>query len=190
MEIYKINSAKRRKALKYVVKENVKTSNSLVKFCYGLTIALRILAFVLGIANILYVLLISDYLVEMFFLIMTFGFPYGISFLPATFYSVSCAVEYRLRRRETITLTNDGFVYSYHDDRVGLLNNTIFGFNVLYEKIRSFDYNTKTSCITLYGSFIVDTYENDELKVSNEYNEFTLLNVFECDVKEIIERRI
>ena len=55
MQFYEINQGKRKKAIKQVVKANVKTSKGFVKFCYGLTWFLRILAVILGLANILYV---------------------------------------------------------------------------------------------------------------------------------------
>lgn len=186
METFNVDPAKRKKALKQVVKKNVKDAKGFPKFCYGLTITLRILACVLGLANILYVIFLSSYAVDIIFLIMTFGFPYGLSFMSAIVYIISCGGEYRLRRRETITLANGGFVYSYHDDRVGL-KDTIFGFNVLYDRIQRFEYDKKTRCITLYGSILVDTYENGELKSSDEYNEISLLDVFEVDVKELLE---
>lgn len=187
METYNVDSSKRKKALKQVVKKNVRNAKGFPKFCYGLTIALRVLACVLGLANILYVIFLSDYVVDIIFLIMTFGFPYGLSFMSAIVYIISCGGEYRLRRRETITLANGGFVYSYHDDRVGL-KDTIFGFNVLFEKIQRYDYDAKTRCITLYGSVIVDMYEDGELKSSDEYNEISLLDVFEIEVKDLLEK--
>lgn len=41
-------------------------------------------------------------MVDIIFLIVTFGFLFGLSFLPATVYIVSAGGEYRLRRRETM----------------------------------------------------------------------------------------
>ena len=177
MRSFEINQSKRKKAIKQVVKANVKTAKGGVKFCYGLTWFLRILAVFGGLANILYVVFLSNYIVDIIFLIMTFGFPYGLSFLSAIVYIISASGEYRLRRRETITFANGGFVYSYHDDRAGL-SNTIFAFNVLYDK---------TKVLTLYGKIIGDTYENDELKASDEYNEISLLDVYDFSVKQLLD---
>lgn len=103
MQSYEINHGKRKKAIKQVVKANVKNAKGIVKFCHGLTWFLRILAVILGLANILYVVFLSSYVVDIIFLIMTFGFPYGLSFLSAIVYIISAGGEYRLRRRETIT---------------------------------------------------------------------------------------
>lgn len=186
MRSFEINQSKRKKAIKQVVKANVKTAKGGVKFCYGLTWFLRILAVFGGLANILYVVFLSNYIVDIIFLIMTFGFPYGLSFLSAIVYIISASGEYRLRRRETITFANDGFVYSYHDDRAGL-SNTIFAFNVLYENISRYNYDDKTKVLTLYGKIIGDTYENDELKASDEYNEISLLDVYDFSVKQLLD---
>ena len=101
-------------------------------------------------------------------------------------YIISAGGEYRLRRRETITFANGGFVYSYHDDRVGL-SDAIFAFNVLYENISKYEYDDKTKILTLYGKIIGDTYENGELKTSDEYNEISLLDVYDFSVKQLLD---
>ena len=186
MQSYETNQGKRKKAIKQVVRVNVKTSKGFVKFCYGLTWFFRILAVILVLANILYVVFLSSYVVDIIFLIMTFGFPYVLSFLSAIVYIISAGGEYRLRRRETITFANGGFVYSYHDERVGL-SDAIFAFNILYKNISKYDYDDKTKILTLYGKIIGDTYENGELKTSDEYNEISLLDVYDFSVKQLLD---
>lgn len=100
MQTYCPDKSKRKKALKSIIKINIKQSKGFVKFCYGATWFLRILAVVLGIANILYVIFMSDYMVDILFLIITFGFPYAFSYLPATVYIISASGEYRFRKQE------------------------------------------------------------------------------------------
>lgn len=187
MHSFGVNQRKRKKAIKQLVKANVKEAKGFVKFCYGLTWFFRILAVILGLANILYVVFLSRYvMIDILYLLMTFGFPYGLSFLPATVYIVSASVEYCMRRRETITFVDGGFVYSYHDDRVGL-SDSIFAFNVLYENISKYDYDDKAKILTLYGKIVGDTYENGELKESDEYNEISLLDVYDFSVKQLLD---
>ena len=48
MQSYETNQGKRKNAIKQIVKTNVKTTKGFVKFCYGLTWFLRILAVILG----------------------------------------------------------------------------------------------------------------------------------------------
>ena len=93
MDTYKVDSAKRKKVLTQVIKENVKNARGFSKFCYVLTMVLRIIAFVLGFVNILYVVFFSSYALDIIYLIMTFGFPYGLSFLSAIVYIISCDGE-------------------------------------------------------------------------------------------------
>lgn len=185
MGTYNVNPAKREKALRQITKKEVKSAKGFPKFCYGLTIALRVLACVLGLANILYVIFLSNYAVDIVFLIITFGFPYLLSFISAAVYAGSCSGEYRLRRRETITLANGGFVYSYHNDLMGLGDN-IISLNVLYDKVKRFEYDEKTRCITLYGCILLDIYENGGLISSDELGEISLLNIFEIDVADLM----
>ena len=186
MQSFEVNQRKRKKAIKQLVKTNVKEAKGFVKFCYGLTWFFRILAVILGLANILYVVFLSRNVLDIIYLLMTFGFPYGFSFISAIVYIVSASSEYWLRRRETITFTNGGFVYSYHDDRVGL-SDSIFAFNVLYENISRYDYDDKTKILTLYGKIVGETYENGELKESDEFNEVSLLDVYDFSVKQLLD---
>ena len=79
----------KRKALKQVVKENLKASKGFVKFCYVLTFLLWITAVILGILNIIYVIQHNNPL-ALVFLILTFLFPFLFSALPATVYIVAC----------------------------------------------------------------------------------------------------
>lgn len=185
MKTYDVDGKKRKKALKRIVKVNIKDSKGFVKFCYGLTWFLRTLAVALGIANIIYVMFFSNHFVEIIFLIMTFGFPYGLSYLSAIVYIISAGGEYRLRRRETITLANDGFVYGYHDDRVGL-SDAVFGFNVSYNKIEKYEYDEGTKLLTLYGTIVGNTYENGEFKNSDEYNQISMLDVYDISINKLL----
>lgn len=186
MQSYKVNQGKRKKAIKQLVKTNVKAAKGFVKFCYGLTWFLRILAVILGLANILYVVFLNRDAFNPFFLIAIVGYTYGLSFLPAAVYIFSISNEYSLRKREAITFVDGGFVYSFHDDRVGL-SDSIFAFNVLYENISRYDYDDKTKILTLYGKIVGETYENGELKESDEYNEISLLDVYDFSVKQLLD---
>ncbi|MGN0005333.1 MAG: hypothetical protein ACI37Z_05125 [Candidatus Gastranaerophilaceae bacterium] len=187
MYSYEVNESKRKKAIKQVVNANVKTARVGIKFCYGLTWFLRILAVLLGLGNILYVVFFSSYVLDLVFLVITFGFPYCLSFLSAIVYIISAGGEYRLRKKETITFSNGGFVYSYHDDRVGF-SDVIFAFNVLYENISKIEYDDRTKMLTLHGKIIGDTYENGELKASDTYNEISLLDVYDFSLKQLLNK--
>lgn len=189
MKKYDVNNKKRKQAMKQLVKINIKSAKGFIKFCYGLTIALRVLACVLGLANILYVIFLSDYAVDIIFLIMTFGFPYLFSFLPATVYIVSCGGEYRFRRRESLTTTDTGFMYSYHDDRSNITTER-FSYNIVYENITRIEYSEKTKVITLFGDIVEETYHGGSLSDKSDWAQVTFLNIFDIDVAEMVKREI
>ena len=180
-----VDSGEKRKALKQIVRENVKGSKGFVKFCYVLTFLMRTAAVILGILNIIYVIRHENPL-ALIFVIITFLFPYLLSFLPATVYVVSCGGELRFRRKEIITSEKGGFTYSYHDDRAGL-ENSLFVFHIIYDRIRRWEYNEKTRCLTLYGSIALDVYKDGELETSEEYEGIDFLNVYEVDIKKLID---
>lgn len=186
MHAYDINQGKRKKAIRQVVKVNTKNAKGFVKFCYGLTWFLRILAIILGLANILYVAYLSSYIVDIVYPIMAFGVPYGFSFLSATVYIISASREYSFRKRETIILEDNGFVYSYHDDRIVLLD-TIFVFRAAYENICKYDYDAKTKILTLYGKIVGYIYENGEQKEICEINEVSLLDTYDVSLKQLLD---
>ena len=185
MKTYDVDTKKRKKALKRIVKKNIKSSKGFVKFSYMLTTILRMIAIVLGCLTVINVAFISHDLLDIIDLFFTFFIPYAFSFIPAIVYIISAGGEYRLRRRETITLAKDGFVYGYHDDRVGL-SDAVFGFKVSFNKIQKFEYDENTKLLTLYGTIVGNTYENGELKDSNEYNQISLLDIYEISINELL----
>lgn len=178
---------KKRKALKSIARANLKDAKSSVKFCYGLTIFLRVLAVVLAGANILYILFVSKDAIDAIFLIMTFGFPFALSFLPAIVYTMSTSSEYRMRRNETVKLMRDyGLVYCYQDNRAGLTN-PVFTFSVQYNDIKDCVYNEKTKLLRIRGKIIGEVYENGELKSSDEYTEISFLDVYGVSIQEMLK---
>lgn len=178
---------KKRKALKSIARANLKDAKSFVKFCYGLTIFLRVLAVALAGANILYILFVSKDAIDAIFLIMTFGFPFAFSFLPATVYTMSTSSEYRMRRNETVTLMRGyGLVYRYQDNRAGLTI-PFFTFSVRYDDIKDCVYNEKTKLLRIRGRIIGEVCENGELKSSDEYTEISFLDVYGVSIQEMLK---
>ncbi len=75
----------------FKARAGMKPLKGFAKFCYGMAIFLRVLAVALGLANILYIVFFSKDALGIVLLPITFGFPYGLSFLPATVYFISAA---------------------------------------------------------------------------------------------------
>ena len=186
MEPCYANSKIKKKALKQVVKENVKKSKGFVKFCYVLTFLMQIAAVILGILNIIYVIEHKNPL-ALIFLILTFLFPFLFSALPATVYIVSCGGEYRFRKKEAVSLSNDEILYGYHDCRVGFENST-FVFHIRYDQITRYEYDEPTRCLTVYGKIPLDVYKDGAFDTTEEYEGLDLLNVYNVDIKALVDR--
>lgn len=186
MQSFEIDKRKRKKALKQIVKQNLKSAKGFVKFCYVFTWFLRITAIILGLVTIVYVISLKDRWFRLIFLILTFLFPYLFSYIPAAVYIISAGGEYRLRRNEDITIGKEGFVYSFRDDRVGL-SDAIIAFSISYQHIKKFTYDDNTKILTLFGKIRGDMYENGEIKSTDECSEVSLLDVYENSIKQLLE---
>ena len=95
--------------------------------------------------------------------------------------------EFRSRTRETITPANGGFVYGFSDAKLGL-SGVYFAVSVVFDKLERYTYDEKTKVLTLYGSMVFDVYERDKLDSTKECKEISLLNVFDIDLLELLEK--
>ena len=190
MDTYEINRKKRKKAIKKYIHSEIKKADGSSRFCYLLTLILRILGIVLGVATVVYVICFGSYMVELLFVILTLGIPLALSFLPATVYIIKVGGEYRLRRRETVSFDEDYFTYSHRDGRTGL-EDKIFAYRVMYDDINELKFNPKTKVLEITGKIYLDTYVNSVLKDSVEGRAFDFLDVYDIGVcKKIKEKMI
>ena len=189
MQTYQPNDKKQKKAYANQIKEGVKTAGGFVKFCYYLTKILVGLAYVLAIGTVLHVVFISHKALYLLFLWVTFFVPLALSMLPRTVYAVSLSRDYRFRRKETLTVSDKGFVYAYHDDR-SMASLERFSYNVSFDKISKVEYDEKTAILTIFGDIKEDTFIGGTLKETNEWSQITLLNVYDIDLVEMIRSHI
>lgn len=188
MEILNAKSKQRKRAIKKVVKKALKDKNTkvLYKICYIITLFLRITAFLLGAYTIYYAAFISDYgYIGYLRLIITFLFPYMFSYIPAVIYHISLSKEYFYRRKESVTISDNGFVYAYHDDQM-IYSDGILSYNVDFNKIDKFDYCEKTKVLDLYGEIALDLYEHGKLKESIVCRQFSMLDVYDRNLHQIL----
>ncbi len=189
MQTYSVNEKKRKQALKQLVKENRKALKGFPKACYYIAIILKIAAILCGSANLLHMILWSRKWYEMFLLPITFVIPYCISFLPQAVYVGVIEREFRFRRRETMTFKPDGFLYCYHDDRVGNVD-SVFAYDIKYSQIEKMERNEKTKILTCYGNFVTDTYSGDQITQTLECRVFDFMDVYDIDIKQQLENNI
>ncbi len=187
MQTYVVNETKRKQALKLLVKENTKTLKGFPKACYYVSILLKIVAIVCGAGNVLHMIFWSKKWFEMFLLAITFVIPYCLSLLPRAVYVTTIGRDFSFRRRETITFKPDGFLYSYHDDRVGAFD-SIFAYDIKYSQITRFERDEKTKVLTFYGNFITDTYSGEKITQTLDCEVFDFMDVYDIDVKQMLEK--
>ena len=186
--IYRVDSKKQKIAQKQLVKSNLTSAKGFVRFCYGATWFLRILAVVLGILNIIGVAL-SGRVAFLIVLIPSFGFTYLLSLLPQTVYVVSCSGDYSFRSNETILAKSDGFIYSYHDLRSDIPTEQIV-FNVDFNMIERMEYDAVTGMITIWGHIEQEVYYGAALVQEDIWECITFLNAYEADVADIVKKEI
>lgn len=80
--------------------------------------------------------------------------------------------EFRTRTRETITPANGGFVYCFSDAKLSL-SGVYFAVSVVFDKLERYTY---------------DVYERDKLDSTKECKEISLLNAFDIDLLELLEK--
>ncbi len=187
MQTYTVNERKRKQALKRLTKDNVKTLKGFPKACYYIAMFLRIVGYVCGTANVLHMVFVTQKWYETYLLMITFVAPYGLSWLPATVYIVTLNREFSFRRRETITFKPDGFIYSYHDDRVGDYD-SIFAYDIKYSQITRFERDERTRVLTFYGNFVTDTYSGEKITQTLACRVFDFMDVYDIDMKQMMER--
>lgn len=189
MQTYVINEKKRKQALKLLIKDNRKTLKQFPKACYYITLAMRLTAIVGGIADVLYTVLGNKDRYDMYFLLTAFATIYLLSLIPQTVYVVSLDREFRFRRREIMTFTPDGFIYSYHDNRVSEPDST-FAYDIKYSQITRFEQNERTKILTFYGDFTTDTYSGDKITQTLNCRVFDFIDAYDIDMKQLIEQRM
>ena len=180
MEIYNINKRKRTNAIRKYVKSKIGAATGTVKICNTIKMIMIVLAIALGIGNIIFTFVDGDP-VDLLFLVITFGIPYALSFIPAMICKAAIGIDYMFRRKETITLKNDGFVYSYCDTRTGF-HDKVFTYVVDYNAIDRIEYDEDTKIMEIYGNITVETYDNNTLIESDTYGMIDFLNCFDKDI--------
>lgn len=189
MQTYIIDSKKRKKALKKCFKIEVKKAGWFARFCYALTVFFRVMAILLGIANIVYCAVWSRFPeLEILFLPVTAGLPYAFSYIPSAACSMLVCGEYWLRRKEAVCVTGNGFTYGYHDDR-DLFTNSIFEFEIMYSNIQKLEYDEKCKLLTIYGPIPGATYVNGKREPAETCYQLSLLNVYDIDIVELLKTK-
>lgn len=188
MEVYKISKRGRTKAIRRYVKSKLGEAKGIVKTCNVIKVILRALAVILAVGTVVYVFAAGEPL-DLLFLVLTFGIPYGLSFIPAMVCKASIGIDYRFRRKETVELNDGGFVYSCRDTRTGF-RDRVFKYTVDFNKVDKIEYDENSRLLEIFGDVTVETYAENKLIESGTYGMFDFLNCFDIDMYRLIQEKM
>lgn len=185
MDCYKVDSRKKSRALGSYIRNNIGKCGKFIKLCYVLTKFLRVLAVILGLFNIAYFMESGDAL-DLILLIVYFGFPMALSFLPWAVYHCSVGVEYRSRIREIIVFNDKGFEYSYE----GLTGGVQLVYKVRYSDISNIRIDPSTRVVEVRGRIVLDEYRDSLLVDTVDAEVFDFIDVYDISVVDMISTNI
>lgn len=121
MKYYSVNKKKQKEVYKNYIKRAIWQCGNFVKFSYVFEKILLLTAVVLGIINIVNVVFFSHEPLYLFFLIMTIGFPFGISLIFKAVYKNWILKDFIVRKNEKLGLDGNKIEYSYNLKYMGNL---------------------------------------------------------------------
>lgn len=113
MQTYKVSKKKEKEVYKNYIKQNIWKCGNFVKFSYVFEKILLIAAVILGVLNIVNVVFFSHEPLYLIFLVMTVGFPFGISLIFKTVYEQWILKDFTTKENEIVQLSDTGIQYSY-----------------------------------------------------------------------------
>ena len=178
-----------KKLLKQKRKEEIKTGNGLTKFCNALYWILILGTGISAIATIYYLSAVSEHpAIELALLIMTVGFPYGLSFMPKTVVDMVTLKDFRFRTRNSLSIEDDCLRYGYTDKQIPV-REIGYLFEVKLNDISEIDYYSKSGTIVIKGKikqyYIFDGETNDV-----DCYEFCFLNAYDVDILEVLKKTV
>lgn len=175
-----VDENKQKNVYKSYIKSAVWEYGWFVRFSYVFEKFLLILGAILGVANIAYVLFFSHEPLDLLFLIMTCGFPYGFSLIFKTVYKEWTIKEYKYRGLEKIRFDNSHFEYSYDSPLSNIRN--VYSFN--YTELEKVEYNSVRHLYNVYGNIrFLETVQGEVIS-EKVVNEISLLDIFSKDLKD------
>lgn len=182
MNYYDVNTKKQAKVYKNYIKKNLKNSKWLSKVSYFLEKLMFALAAVLGTLNIVNVIFFSHEPLYLFFLIMTVGFPFGISLIFKTIYSSLILKEFDFRDREIIGIENNTIQYFYIDSLFGDLYQYIIPLDSC-----SITYDSKLKLYKATGDIKCIITDNENPTIKETVSEVQFLDIFDAPLSQFID---
>ncbi len=109
--------SKKNESVKYIykdyIKHSIKNSGTFIKFSYAVEKILLCLAAILSVLNVIYVFFYTQEPLFLLFLLISGGFPFGISLIFKSVYREWILKDYKYRINEKLGIDNNILQYSY-----------------------------------------------------------------------------
>ena len=188
MQYFSVDEQKRNRIMREHDKKEIHVAKPFVKFSYYTYKALRIMAIILGLVNLIYVVLFSHDPLDLLFLLMTIGFPLGISFIFLAVCRASINDDIIYKQNEQFGIDDTSLVYSYSDMR-SLQNNYMFTFKANLSDIDYVSYDSYFEKITVWGTIKCQVYSGDGRFIEeNDSKGLYFYNIFDIDIIDIFKK--
>lgn len=183
MEYYAINSEKERLVFQDIKKRFLREQKPFIKFSYYMEKAIKILAIILSLANIVYAVFIIKELLYLLFLTLTFIVPFAFSFIFKAVYKGFSQTFKTDKIEELIGISQQGIYYTYQEN---FDSTTEFKYEFFYdyENITNIIHNNNLDLIQLYGQGLCVISENGTIKEKNQSQELYFFNIFDINILE------
>lgn len=180
MKSYLVDEKKQKSVYNNYIKCAVWKQGWFVKFSYVFEKISLILGLILGVINVINVLFFSHEPLYLLFLIMTCGFPYGLSLIFKAVYKEWTIKEYKYRGFEKIRLNKEIFEYSFDSPLSNIRN--VYTFN--YSEVEKIEYASNLHMYNIQGNIKFLETVQGEIISEKVINEVSLLDVFSKDLKD------
>lgn len=174
----------RKKLIRKQTKASLKTAKGSVKFCYGATKVLQALSVILCAINICWA--VSEPL-DLLLLFITFGMPFGLSFLPATVYLIALAPEYKFRKNERLAIHSDGFGYGFIHDRAVAEEATLV-YSAKLTDITEIKLDPEKDAFIIRGNISQTLQKDGDETIRDNCTEIDIPNIFGIDLCDLIKK--
>lgn len=182
---YSLNRKERKKLIHNQIRASLKTAKGSVKFCYGATKVLQALSVILCAVNIYWA--VSEPL-DLLLLFITFGIPFGLSFLPATVYLISLAPEYKFRLNEKLAIDPKRIRYGFCDDRAAG-EEAMLLYAADLEDISEIILDSANNVFYVRGNIKQTLLLKNGKQISDTCSEIDIPNVFDVNLCRIVMRQ-
>lgn len=184
MKFYSIDEKKTKNTYNAYIKYSVKNFGIFVRFSYVFEKILLLSGVVLVALNLINVVFISHEPLFLLFLIMTGGFPYGLSLIFKAVYKEWILKEYKYRGNQKLGLDNGKLQYSYTSP----MSNIDKVHCIELSNIDRVEYALNKQEITIFASIEQQDVVQDEIIETRNIESISFLNIFKKDVIDLLRK--